>query len=315
MTAGPVPAPPWFRDALARVPEDRAVTVDGARVRYSRWGDPARPGVVLVHGGAAHRRWWDFLAPFLLPAHHVVALDLAGHGDSDRRDAYAVETWADEVMAVVADAGMTAPPVLVGHSMGGFVSIVTAAHHGQDLAGAVIIDAPVRRPDPESEEGLAGRAFRSPGVYPDLDEALRHFSLVPRQPLEHDFIRDHLARTSLHRTDSGWTWKFDPRVFQRAHPGGFSAELAAVRCRVAVLHGEWSELVTPEVQEYMNDLLGRSAPFVEIPQAYHHLLLDQPLAFVAALRAVMADWEHTVPRRAPAGLANGGAASRGTADR
>lgn len=306
-------APGWFTDALAQAGEERVVDVGGVGVRYSRWGAPDRPGVVLVHGGAAHRRWWDFLAPFLLPAHHVVALDLSGHGDSGRRDAYAMGVWADEVMAVAADAGMGAPPVLVGHSMGGFVSIVAAAHHGQDLAGAVIIDAPVRRPDPESEEGVGGRAFRAPGVYPDLDEALAHFSLVPRQPLEHDFIRDHLARTSLRHTRAGWTWKFDPRVFQRPHPGGFSAELAAVRCRVAVFHGEWSELVTPEVQAYMNDLLGRSAPFVEIPRAYHHLLLDQPLAFVAALRAVLADWEHTVPRRRPAGLAGVGPAREGAA--
>ncbi len=295
--------PRWFTEALGHVPDERAVRVEGAEVRYSRWGEADRPGVVLVHGGAAHRRWWDFLAPFLLPAHHVVALDLTGHGDSGRRDTYAIQTWAEEVLAVASHAGMTAPPVLVGHSMGGYVSIVAAAHHGQDLAGAVIIDAPVRRLDPESEEGSGGRAFRSPGVYDSLDEAMRHFSLVPRQPLEHDFIRTYLARTSLHETERGWTWKFDPAIFARSHPGGFSVELAAVRCRVAVFHGEWSELVTPDVQAYMNDLLGRAAPFVEIPQAHHHLVLDQPLAFVAALRAVLADWEHTVPRRPPVGLA------------
>jgi len=206
------------------------------------------------------------------------------------------------VMAVAGHSGMVAPPVLVGHSMGGFVSIVAAAHRGEDLAGAVVIDAPVRQPDPESQEGRDGRAFRTPGVYDDLEEALRHFSLVPRQPLEHRFLHDYLARTSLRQTDQGWTWKFDPAIFARPHPGGFSEELAAVRCRVAVFHGEWSELVTPDVQAYMSDLLGRAAPFVEIPQAHHHLVLDQPVAFVAALRAVLADWEHTVPRRPPAGL-------------
>jgi pimeloyl-ACP methyl ester carboxylesterase len=46
----------------------------------------------------------------------------------------------------------------------------------------------------------------------------------------------------------------------------------------------------------MYKLLNRSAPLVEIPEAYHHLLLDQPLAFVAAVRALLADWEHSVPR-------------------
>ena len=48
--------------------------------------------------------------------------------------------------------------------------------------------------------------------------------------------------------------------------------------------------------EYMFNLLGRAAPVVEIPQAQHHVMLDQPLALVAALRALLADWEHSTPR-------------------
>ena len=58
-----------------------------------------------------------------------------------------------------------------------------------------------------------------------------------------------------------------------------------------------SVIVPPETGEYMYELLNRNAPLVEIPQAYHHLILDQPLAFIAALRALLADWEHSVPRR------------------
>lgn len=290
--------PAWFTAALAATPDERSVTVDGCDIRYSRWGSPDRPGVVLVHGGAAHRHWWDHLGPLLMPAYHVVALDLSGHGDSGRRPSYAAEQWADEVVAVAADAGMERgrPPIVVGHSLGGFVTIVTASRHGEALAGAVVIDAPVQRPDPESAEGEGGRAFKAPGVYPTLDEALQHFSLVPRQPVLSPYVVDHVARTSLHATPAGWTWTFDPRVFSGREPRGFSAELASVRCRVAVFHGQLSELVTPDVNDYMNELLGRTAPFVEIPQAYHHLILDQPLAFLAALRAIMADWEHTVPR-------------------
>ena len=43
--------------------------------------------------------------------------------------------------------------------------------------------------------------------------------------------------------------------------------------------------------------LGRSAPVVEIPQAQHHIMLDQPLAFVAALRALLMDWNHSIATR------------------
>jgi pimeloyl-ACP methyl ester carboxylesterase len=292
-------APEWFRTAVTTPFDQRTVEVDGCAVNYLRWGDPALPGLVLVHGGAAHAHWWSFLAPLLTGAYHVVAVDLSGHGDSGRRPVYDAETWAAELLAVAADAAMRGKPILVGHSMGGFVSMVAASLYGDRLAGAVIVDSPVRRSDPESEEAASGRAFRTTRVYPDLAAALRRFRLVPPQPVEHAYLVDHVARHSLRAVDGGWTWKFDPAIFQRFSPRQFHDYLAGVRCRVAVFHGEFSDLVTPEVSEYMSELLGRNAPFVEIPQAHHHLLLDQPLAFVAALRAILADWEHSLPRVEP----------------
>lgn len=289
-------APAWFTSAVAAPHDVRVVEVQGCPISYLRWGDPQRPGVVLVHGGAAHAHWWSFLAPFFAAGYHVVALDLSGHGDSGRRPTYGAETWAVEVLAVAEDAGMRDRPVLVGHSMGGFVSIVAASLHGERLAGAVIVDSPVRHPDPESEEGAHGRAFRNPKTYPDLETALEHFHLVPPQPSEHPYIIDHVARHSLVEVAAGWTWKFDPAVFNRFSPRLFHDYLADIHTRVAIFRGEFSDLVTPDVSEYMSELLGRNAPFVEIPQAHHHLLLDQPLAFVAALRAILADWEHSLPR-------------------
>jgi hypothetical protein len=47
----------------------------------------------------------------------------------------------------------------------------------------------------------------------------------------------------------------------------------------------------------MYELLGRVAPVIEIPEAYHHIMLDQPLLLVAGLRTLLADWEHSVPHR------------------
>ena len=292
-------APKWFSDALAAPRAEHVVEVEGVPIHYLTWGDPTKPGIVLVHGGAAHAEWWSFLAPQLASQYHVVAPDLSGHGDSGRREEYPRERWAREVMTVATAAGIVGAPMLVGHSLGGFVSIVAASLYGDRLAGAIIVDSPVRAPDPESEEGARGRAFRNPKTYPDLDTAVQHFHLIPPQPCANAYIVDHVARHSLKKTAAGWTWKFDPRVFIKTSLTPMSDYLAMVRCRVAVFRGELSYLVPPEIAEYMYGLLDRNAPIVEIPQAYHHLILDQPLAFVAALRAILADWEHSVPRRPP----------------
>jgi pimeloyl-ACP methyl ester carboxylesterase len=292
--------PKWFSGALAAPREERTVEVEGCPIHYLRWGDPARPGLVLVHGGAAHAHWWSFLAPQLTHHYHVVAPDMSGHGDSGRREEYPREIWAREVLAVAEHAGFAGPPVLVGHSLGGLVSIVAASLYGNRLAGAIIVDSPVRAPDVESEEGARGRLFRNPKTYPSLETALEHFHLMPPQPCENRYIIDHVARHSLRRVPGGWTWKFDPRVFIRFSLRPMSDYLAAVRCRVALFRGEFSYLVPPGTGEYMYELLDRNAPVVEIPQAHHHLILDQPLAFIAALRAILADWEHSVPRKPPA---------------
>ena len=53
----------------------------------------------------------------------------------------------------------------------------------------------------------------------------------------------------------------------------------------------------PDTADYMYDLLGRAAPVVSIPEAHHHLILNPPLALVAALRSLLADWNHSIPNR------------------
>jgi pimeloyl-ACP methyl ester carboxylesterase len=200
-------------------------------------------------------------------------------------------------MAVAEDARLVGAPILVGHSMGGFVCIAAASRYGDRLAGAIIIDSPVRKPDPEAEEGARGRSFRNPKVYPDPETALKRFRLVPDQPCDNEFVFDHVARHSLGQVEGGWTWKFDPVIFHRFTPRAIHEVLPEVRCRVALFRAEFG-LVTPDIGEYMYGLLDRNAPVVEIPRAHHHLMLDQPLALITGLRAILADWEHSVPRKA-----------------
>lgn len=285
--------PGWFDRALARTPEVRRVDSGGCQINYLAWGPPDAPGLVFVHGGAAHAHWWSFLVPLLAGPYRVVAMDLSGHGDSGRREHYLLADWAGEVMAVAADAEMAPDPVVVGHSMGGFVSIGTAALHGDELGGIVILDSPVSAPDPELEAARKGNIFGPLRVYENVDAALARFRTVPEQEHYLPYVIDHVARNSLRPVDGGWSWKYDPGIFvpPRSEPREL---LAQVSCRVALFRAEHG-LVTPEIGDYMYDRLGRVAPVVEIPEAGHHLMLDQPLLLLTALRTLLADWEHSSP--------------------
>ena len=133
-------APDWFRRAIEVPFEDGSVAVGGTSVHYLAWGTPGRRGLVFVHGGGAHAHWWSHIAATFAPEFRVLAVDLSGHGDSDHRDRYDIEQWTDEVMAVAEAGGIDGPPVVIGHSMGGFVTIATAAVHGDRLSGVIVCD-------------------------------------------------------------------------------------------------------------------------------------------------------------------------------
>lgn len=292
------PSPAWFKQTVAVEPESKFVRVEGANIHYLRWGDRARPGLLLVHGNAAHAYWWSFIAPFLARDYNVAAMDLSGMGDSDWRPAYSMELFVQEQLAVCEDAGMFAPsepPIIVAHSFGGFVTILTRALYGKRLAGTVIVDSPVNPPGRPG--GPPRREFRPHNVYPTLAAALARFRLMPPQTSENLFLVDWVARHSLKKVEGGFSWKFDPKIWQDFSIGDTAARLRAESCRIAIFRGENSVLLPPEIGEYMFNLLGRAAPIVEIPQAQHHVMLDRPLALVAALRALLADWEHSTPRR------------------
>lgn len=204
-----------------------------------------------------------------------------------------MEKWGAEVAVLIDRVGFAAPPVIVGHSLGGIVALQVAADYCPSVAGVVMVDSAVY--PPEQQPSLSRRrAFQDPGTYPTEEEALVHFRLVPDQPPVPEYILDHIARHSVHAEGGGWTWKFDPRVFSQPRPY-MGERLAATRCRLALIHGERSAILTPETAAYMSAVTEGRVPIIAIPDAHHHLLLDHPLAFVSALRALLLAWEQCPP--------------------
>ena len=277
--------PRWFTAALAQAPEHRDTTVDGTRVHLRCWGDEDRPGLVLVHGGAAHSGWWDHVAPFFAGSHRVVAIDLSGHGDSGRRNAYGMASWAAEVIAAATAAGVTGRPLVVGHSMGGWVAATAGVSHGDELDGIAIVDSPLMDPPPEEE--AMRRRTRSMRVYPSREEIVRRFTTLPPQAVVLPYVKEHIAAESIRPVEGGWTWKFDPGLFAERAP--LRDLLPALRCRTAFIRSEFG-LVPPSMAGTIDELLGNRVPIVELPDAGHHPMLDQPLPLVTALRMLLQQW-------------------------
>ncbi len=284
--------PSWFSEAIATVPDHRHIDVDGVRIAYRAWGREGDPVTVLVHGGAAHAGWWDHVGPHLVGSaagERVVALDLSGHGDSEHADTYSLEAWAAQVVAVAAAETTDATrPVVLGHSMGGFVALTTARDHGHRLAGVAALDSPVREMSAETRAWIeAGRGVPPNKVYPDLDTILSRFRTLPADDASLDYVRDHLARGSVVQTAEGWTWKFDPRIFFRSRME--PEELADAACPVALLRGDRG-MASRDITDVVAQRLGGHVPVTVVRDSGHHLMLDQPVALVAALQALVGEW-------------------------
>jgi len=149
--------------------------------------------------GRRMRLWWSAHACELSRHYYVIAPDLSGHGDSGRR-----EELPDRNVGRGNHGSRRGCRCRKGpgscwpqhgrtrkHGRG------PALYGAERLAGAIIVDSPVRRPDPESIEGK-----RRHGLSPAQDRIptsrppVAHFRLIPEQPCENRFILDHIARHS-----------------------------------------------------------------------------------------------------------------------
>jgi pimeloyl-ACP methyl ester carboxylesterase len=116
--------------------------VDTARLTLSvRDHSGGEPSILALHGLASNARWWDLVADDLVPAHRVIAVDLPGHGMSDRPDSgYDFDTVARDLEGLLASLRHPEPVVVVGHSWGATVALAFAANFPQLALGVVCID-------------------------------------------------------------------------------------------------------------------------------------------------------------------------------
>ena len=84
--------------------------------------------------------------------------------------------------------------------------------------------------------------------------------------------------------------RFDPHFWEKFTRSTRSPLITAARSPLALIRGAKSQLFHPEDAAYLLSLIAPGSPYVEIPEAEHHVMIDQPIAFVAALRALLAAW-------------------------
>jgi pimeloyl-ACP methyl ester carboxylesterase len=280
----------WLDWAYAQPAEQGSLRYGNVRLDIRSWGQIGDPGVVLVHGGSANNHWWDHVAPWLAIGRRVVALDLSGHGESDwRSGSYTLGKWAKEVQAVAAtiDTPQTRP-VIIGHSLGGLVVLKGIIQDRGLLGGAIALDVRARAFAPEEQAHRNKRASRDRRVFDTKAAAISAFRTLPDAgERQIGSIVRHIANYSVRQIEDGWTWKADPRIFQR--DAVTPEDLSTATFPVALVAAERGLLRPSSIAAMLNPL-GDRALAMSIPGAGHHLMLDRPVALTACLRHILDRW-------------------------
>jgi pimeloyl-ACP methyl ester carboxylesterase len=260
--------------------------------------------VLLLHGGAAHAHWFDAVAAGLGAGRHVAALDQRGHGESQwaRPPAYATRDFVADLLGVL-DALGWRQAVLVGHSMGGHNAIAGAAWHPERVRGLVIVDSRPAIPA-ERLEQMKERGARPLRRHPTVEAAVAAFRLLPPDTDADPALLAHLARESVVDRDGAISLRFDPACYAAREPVDGWPLLARITAPTLVVRGERSPVLPRPMAERLRAAVP-GARLLEVPDAFHHLVLDRPDAFARLLRSFLDDLD--------AGEAGGSRTSRSAA--
>ncbi len=276
-------------DFGCRTARERTFTANGLRLHALEWGEPGRPALCLLHGGAAHAHWFDLIAPAFQDRFHIVALDQRGHGESSWAEppAYATEDFVSDLLAVFETLGWR-QVTLVGHSMGGHNSIGFSAWHPDRVRALVIVDSRPAIP-PDRLETMHDRGRRSLKRHPSAEEAVARFRLLPRETVADPALLAHIARAGIVERDGGWVFRFDPATYGVRRPVDGWTLAGQITAPTLIARAEFSLGLPSETAEKLLRAIP-NARIVEIKGAHHHLTLDQPQRFVEALAGFLAEF-------------------------
>ncbi|MES2562845.1 MAG: alpha/beta hydrolase [Pseudomonadota bacterium] len=286
-----MPAQPNAQSALEPAAYvESFVNIDGLRLHVQDYGTSGKPHMLCVHGGGANAHWYDFVAQGFTSDYHVRAIDLRGHGDSEWHDAnppnYNYTRHAADIHALTEALDLD-DFVLIGHSMGGMVCSVYAATYPGRAKAFIVVDSNLRL-TPERIASFQAVADRPAREYATQEEFIETYRVRPGGSTAPPVALRHIAQHSGRRFDDGrWRHKVDRRTYaNREHMDSF-ALWDKIRIPSLLMKAGLSTRLAPETIEEISS----RAPQVKmtvVPDADHHITLDNPSGFIRAAREFLA---------------------------
>lgn len=273
-------------------PRELQLNVNGMRFAAQEWGTSGQLPVLALHGWLDNSSSFYALAPRLKNL-HIVAVDLAGHGQSDHRQGKMAYTPWDDIndLLAIADHLGWERFALLGHSRGAIISTLTAGAFPERIICMGLVEGLLPEPAPAEEapgqlakaiKGLRNQQQKLPSIYPDMSVAIkaRERGMFP---LGHEAAKA-LTERGVIALDGGFSWSTDPRLLAPSIIRLSREQLAAfvnkVNMPVKLL------LATEGLPKLYVNYLQEVASFphitYELLDGGHHLHMEKEVDLVAA---------------------------------
>src|SRR5579862_9797576 len=247
------------------------------RLHFLEWNPDAARTVILLHGNSANAWWWQWVADAMPRDLRILALDLRGHGDSEwvSPPAYKPYDYATDLAKFIGEEVRGERPIVVGHSMGGVVTLAFASRHAEAARGIIVIDTAVV--SSRGRDRFLHRLKALPTVvYPDLETAKARYRLMPNEGEIHPDRVHAIAEKSLMPAEQGgYTLKFDRESFFGGDGLQVMETIRALQLPTLLVRAEKSRIMSQESSE----AAAASNPHARlsvIAGAHHHVILEKP---------------------------------------
>lgn len=270
--------------------KSHTIVRDDVKLHHLDWGNAGRHPIVLVHGSRLHAHVWNDFSGRFKDRFHIVAVDQRGHGDSGwcTRSRYELEDFYQDLRAVVETRGLERF-TLIGHSLGGRVSMLYASRHHSELERLVLVDITPGRPAAAAAANTS-RASETPRPrdFESEAQAIAYLQkLLSRAPAH---VIEESVRYGMRQTNTGrYTWKYDPAVLKRT-PTTLDLwdTVKSIPTPTLLQYGSHSDVVSAELAQRLKQTMPQCT--VEcIDNAGHALFTDQPDAFAASVERFLMD--------------------------
>lgn len=248
---------------------------------YSKFGSPAAPPLIILHGFFASSRNWKFIAEKLANFYRIYVVDLRNHGASPHDPLMDYPSMANDLRQFMAQRGLVRASLL-GHSMGGKIAMWLALNDSSVVDKLIIADiAPVSYAHSfeKTIAALKALSLDSLSNRKQAEESLA--DAIPELSYRQFLLQNLVLR------DGQYRWRVDLDIFERMAPN-ITAFPDTASC---MPYGEEALFIAGEESNFIEgESIGPLFPkaqLITLAGAGHWLHIQQPESFVKAVRGFL----------------------------